>query len=103
MLIAFTIQIRYSMQLEFIKAVQFSLVVKAGDRLREFNFRKLPDNSPEKFSVNVCNERGDRITFGLQKEKNDWEICGKLLPRWIVENEPRLREAVNEEMKKWSD
>jgi len=91
------------MQLEFIKAVQFSLVVKAGDRLREFNFRKLQDSGPEKFSVNVCNERGERILFGLQKEKNDWEISGKLLPRWIVDNESRIREAVNEELKKWRD
>lgn len=89
------------MQLEFVKAVQFSLVVKAGGRLREFNFRKLKDSSPEKFSVDVCNERGDRILFDLQKPQNDWEISGSLLPRWIVENESRIREAVNEEMKKW--
>ncbi|HMU47091.1 MAG TPA: hypothetical protein PKC72_12035 [Chitinophagaceae bacterium] len=89
------------MQLEFVKAVQFSLLVKAGGRLREFNFRKLKDPAEQRFSVNVCNERGDRILFSLYKTEDDWEFAENELPKWIAESKSRLRDAVNEEMKKW--
>lgn len=90
------------MQIEFVKAVQFSLLVKTGDRLREFNFRKLKSPDEEKFSVNVCNERGDRILFDMVRQKDDWEIVAKNLPEWITSNKKNLRQAMDEELRNWA-
>ncbi len=89
------------MQLEFSKMVQFSLLVKAGERLREFNFRKLRDPSEERFTVNVCDERGDRIHFIVQKKEEEWKITTAGLPPWIAQNENKLRQAIEEELRHW--
>jgi hypothetical protein len=90
------------MRLQFTKMVQFSLLLKAGDRVREFNFRKLRIPHEDLFSVNVCDERGNRILFNLEKQETEWKIVpGGKLPRWVVQNEERLREAVEEELRSW--
>lgn len=80
--------------------IQFSLLVKAGDRVREFNFRKLkgPD---EQFTVNVCDERGERILFGMRKEEGGWRLSTTSLPSWIVQNEEKLCEEVEKELRHW--
>ena len=46
------------MILEFTKNIHFTRLIKAAGRLREFNFRKLPDHL---FHVDVSDERGNRI------------------------------------------
>jgi hypothetical protein len=89
------------MQIEFKKAVQFSLLIKTGGRLREFNFRKLNNVEGELLSVNVCNERGDRIIFTMFKTENEWEINDERLPKWILEDKTNIRHAVDEELKNW--
>ena len=53
----------------FVKLIQFTRLVKAEGRLREFNFRKVKTPDEEVFSVNVCTERGDRIVFTMQKNE----------------------------------
>lgn len=90
------------MHIEFVKAVQFSLLIKTGDRLREFNFRKLRNPEAEKFSVNVCNDRGDRVLFDMVRVKDDWELAPANLPQWIVTNKPRIAAAVEDELKNWA-
>lgn len=90
------------MHFEFKKAVQFSLLIKAGGRLREFNFRKLKSPDAERFSVDVCNERGDRIIFNMHKAGNEWEVAEPNLPKWITDSKTTIREAVDEEMKNWN-
>lgn len=87
--------------MEFSRMIQFSLLVKAGDRVREFNFRKLKAPGEEQFSVNVCDERGDRILFGLHKEEGNWRLSSDPLPPWITQNENRLGEAVEQELRRW--
>jgi hypothetical protein len=90
------------MRLQFTKMVQFSLLVKAGDRLREFNFRRLKFPHEDLFSVNVCDERGNRILFNIEKQENEWHISpSQRLPKWITQSEVRLREALEEELKSW--
>ena len=90
------------MRLQFTKMVQFSLLVKAGDRLREFNFRKLKEPQEGLFSVNVCDERGNRIIFNIEKKEEEWKIVqGTMLPRWLIQNEIRLRDAMLEELRTW--
>ncbi|MEO6610898.1 MAG: hypothetical protein ABIT05_11160 [Chitinophagaceae bacterium] len=87
--------------IQFEKMVQFTRLVKMEGRLREFNFRKMRNTDEELFSVNVCNERGDRILFNMQKKDNGWRIQSTELPKWILQNEGRLNEAIEDELKNW--
>lgn len=90
------------MHFSFVKAVQFSVLVKAGDRLREFNFRKLKTLLNEDvFDVNVCNERGDRIFFEMKKADNEWEFTPAGLPGWIEQNKNKIIQAVEDELSNW--
>lgn len=89
------------MHLEFSRMVQFTLLVKAGDRVREFNFRKLKNPGPEQLTVNVCDERGERILFDMQKQEGNWRIAAEGLPQWITQSEDQLRDAVERELVRW--
>ena len=89
------------MQINFTKVVHFTRLIKAGGRLREFNFRKLKGPAEGIFDVNVCNERGDRFFFNMQKKDNDWKIGAGELPGWIVQNETNLNEAIEDELRRW--
>jgi hypothetical protein len=74
----------------------FTKLVKAGDRLREFNFRKLPGN-PSDFHVDVSDERGSRHVFKMRKEQEDqWKIENENLPNWIYEAEKKLGDAIED-------
>jgi hypothetical protein len=91
------------MHLEFNRMVQFSLLVKAGDRVREFNFRKLRNPGEEQFTVNVCDERGDRILFSMLKQEGSWRLSSESLPGWIIQNERKLCEEVEKELDRWNN
>ena len=87
------------MQMLFVKMIQFTTLVKAEDRLREFNFRKIKGPDEELFSVNVCTERGDRIIFNMQKKDNTWKIVPGQVPQWILQTENKLNEVIEEEIR----
>lgn len=89
------------MHLEFSRMVQFSLLVKAGNRVREFNFRKLRNPGEEQLTVNVCDERGDRILFDMHKSDGNWRITPAGLPAWITQSEDQIRTAVEQELTRW--
>lgn len=89
------------MHLQFVRMIQFTRLVKAEGRLREFNFRKVKTPEEELFSVNVCNERGDRINFSMQKQEDAWRIIPGQLPQWILQNENYLDEGIKDELRKW--
>ncbi len=89
------------MQIQFIRAVQFSLLIKLDGRLREFNFRKISNAEVDTFSVNVCNERGDRIFFDLKKLESSWDFTPSNLPSWIEQNKKVIRQAVEDELLNW--
>lgn len=87
------------MPIRFVRLVQFTRLVKAEGRLREFNFKKERSPDEEKFSVNVCNERGDRILFHMQKKDTGWRIQAGELPKWILQHENSLHEVIEEELR----
>jgi hypothetical protein len=88
------------MQLSFIKNIQFTKLIKADGRLREFNFRRYNSGSaPAIFSVNVVDNRDNRIIFEMQKEDNTWKITKQPLPQWILENENNFHDCIEEELK----
>ena len=86
------------MEIRFVKTVQFTHLIKAGGRLREFNFRKINKPDTELFSVNVVDDRGDRVFFHMQKDQNDWRLSLQQLPVWIIQAEGQLHSAIEEEL-----
>ncbi|HEX7844191.1 MAG TPA: hypothetical protein VF476_00240 [Chitinophagaceae bacterium] len=86
------------MEFRFVKAIQFTRLVKAHGRLREFNFRRVNNAEGESFSVNVCDDRGERILFRMKKDNNSWHFVNQPLPVWVLEQEERLHELIEEEL-----
>jgi hypothetical protein len=88
------------MRIQFIKNVHFTRLVKiTGRNVKEFNFRKMRNGEEELFSVDVSDDRGNRIMFQMEKEGNIWHITNDGLPSWITENEIKLNEIIEEELK----
>ena len=89
------------MMLQFTRNVHFTKLVKIADRLREFNFRRVPDPSEQLFHGDVSDDRGNRIVFRLRKEGNQWHIAepeqGYPLPQWLYSTENKLSEVISEE------
>ena len=87
------------MQISFNKNIQFTKLVKAEGRLREFNFRK-PNNQEEgPMTVDVSNDRGDRIIFHMEKENGTWKIIEQSVPAWVLKIEENLHELIAEELR----
>lgn len=81
------------------KNVQFSKLVKAEGRLREFNFRKSSPAGTILFFVDVTDDRSNRIIFQMHKDNDSWKIQPQLLPDWIVKNEDKFHELIEDELK----
>ena len=88
------------MQVNFTKVIHFTRLIKAGGRLREFNFRKLRGIDQEMFTVDTVDDRGNRILLRMQKDNNHWGILPQMLPSWIPENEAKLNEAIEDELQR---
>ena len=87
------------MQIHFTKVVHFTRLIKAGGRLREFNFRKLRQLEEDIFSVDTVDDRGNRILFYMRKDNNsNWAISPQPLPAWVTENESKLNEHILDEL-----
>jgi hypothetical protein len=87
------------MNFNFTRNIHFTKLIKAANRLREFNFRMLPGTSNSLMHVDVPDDRGNRIMFKMQKtESNQGRILEDGLPAWISGNENLLNEAIAEEL-----
>ena len=87
------------MELKFVKNIQFTRLIKADGRLKEFNFRKPNGREEGLFTVDVIDDRGNRIIFNMAKEENAWRIVSENLPSWTVESEGSFNEIIEEEFK----
>lgn len=88
------------MIVQFNRNIQFSKLIKADGRLREFNFRRVNGLSEELFTVDVSDDRGNRLMFKMRKEGSDWLILtDKPIPEWIWTNSLSFNEAIEEELK----
>jgi hypothetical protein len=86
------------MKVQFFKNIQFTKLIKIDGRLREFNFRKHGDVMQKHVcSINVADERGNRIIFEMQKQENGWKITQSQLPGWILNNEINFQQFIEEE------
>jgi hypothetical protein len=86
------------MHIQFVKNIQFTRLIKADGRLKEFNFRKLGGINEGIFTIDVSDDRGNRIMFRMQKEDNVWKIIPQPLAEWILRNEMDFHEAIEEEI-----
>jgi hypothetical protein len=82
--------------MNFQKQVQFSKLIKANGRLREFNFLKLNNTELPSYRVDVSDEKGRRYIFQLTNNGGECRISGEDLPKWIIDTETALQEAIPE-------
>jgi hypothetical protein len=88
------------MRIEFVRNIQFTRLLKVNGRLREFNFRKLGGANEGFFTVDVSDDRGNRIIFRMQKENDTWKlVMSQPLPAWVIEKEANFHELIEEELK----
>lgn len=88
------------MIIQFNRNIQFTKLLKAEGRLREFNFRRVNGLHEKLFTVDVSDDRGNRIMFKMQKEGNEWLIAtDQPVPDWIKTNITRYNEAIEEELR----
>lgn len=75
----------------------FSKVIKAGERQREFNFRQTSRNDESRYSVDVPDDKGNRVMFSMYRNADgNWKTAAQLLPLWIHDAESTLAEAIEE-------
>lgn len=84
------------MKLQVAKNIQFSRLIKANGRLCEFNFRKMTGLHEGLFSIDVADDRGNRILFKMEKEEGFWKIISESLPFWITDACTQLHEKIEE-------
>ncbi|HTS43086.1 MAG TPA: hypothetical protein VMH01_01715 [Puia sp.] len=79
--------------------IQFTKLLKADGRLREFNFRKAAGIQGDLFTVDVSDDRGNRIMFRMHKADGVWKIAEQSLPEWVKENESSYNDLIEEELR----
>ncbi|MEI6948887.1 hypothetical protein V9K67_16995 [Paraflavisolibacter sp. H34] len=75
----------------------FTIILKAGNRLREFNFTRTNQTAQGSYAVDVVHE-DNRIYFHMNKKgPEEWEfIYPNLAPDWLVEAKQKLEAAIEE-------
>ena len=76
--------------------IHFTKLIKIGERLREFNFRKVP-GSTNSYHIDVTDERGSRIMFTLYKDEAGFWQPSTAVPLWLEASIPTLAEVVETE------
>jgi hypothetical protein len=75
----------------------FSKVIKAGDRLREFNFKLASPNDDSRYIVDVPDDKGQRLMFSVYRNANgEWKVSSQLIPMWLYDSETAFSEAIEE-------
>ena len=71
--------------------------------MREFNFRKPNGREAALCTVDVSDDRGQRIIFTMQKDdnSNSWKILPQAVPAWITQLEGKLSELLEEELQNY--
>jgi hypothetical protein len=84
--------------MQFVKNIQFTRLIKADGRLREFNFRKMILLQETLFSIDVVDDRGNRIMFRMNRPDGEWQIVAQTLPTWVMQQEQLLSDMIKEEL-----
>lgn len=84
------------MELRFIKNLHFTRLVNTQGRLREFNFRQMRQKDEIRFSVDVVDDRGNRLMFLMKKDHDQWKIDTPRLPDWVLKKETTFHQLIEE-------
>ena len=77
----------------------FSKIIKAGQRQREFNFRRLSAGPEARYHVDVNDDKGNRLIFNLIKDAGgQWKTTGTDLPEWVYVVESDLGSSIEEHL-----
>ena len=76
------------------KNIQFTELIKAGGRLREFNFRKSQGLNDPMFTIDVASETGERQYIMFRQTNEQWILENKQLSSWVKEILPRIEEII---------
>lgn len=77
----------------------FSKMIQAGERLREFSFRQVSKNDDPRFSIDVPDDNGRRISFSMFRNADrEWKIAAQLMPMWVHDAQAALAEAIEESL-----
>jgi hypothetical protein len=87
------------MKAEVEKNLQFTKHIKAEGRLREFNFTRHTGIREGLFTVDVVDDRGNRLIFEMKQTGNNWNITNINLPQWIINCTTVLQEAIETELR----
>ena len=80
-------------------SIAFSKIVKAGNKLREFNFTQASYGLDMSFDIDVVANNEERITFRMVKNTDEqWVLLSHNLPEWLENAQPQLADAINEEI-----
>ena len=91
---------RYRFQLHICMNIYFSQVIKAGERQREFNFRRLSSADDASYYVDVNDDKGNRIIFSMYRDaEGKWKTSAQKLPIWIHNAELVLGEVIEKHLK----
>ena len=82
--------------MEQVKNIQFTILLKAGGHLKEFNFRKSSSLSGVLFMVDVAELNGSRQYLMFRQENDQWVLKTMGVPDWLTEVLPRIREAIDQ-------
>lgn len=75
--------------------IQFTNLIKAGGRLREFNFRRSRGVNDLMFTVDVADERGERHYVIFRLKDQHWVMENNKLVGWIEEVLPQIEKAID--------
>ena len=79
----------------------FSKLIKAGDKLREFNFRQTYLSDDSRYTVDVPDDKGNRIMFSIYRNAEaEWKVAAQLMPLWVHNAEQELATAIKENYEK---
>lgn len=82
-----------------IRNIHFTLLIKIGGRLREFNFRR---RNPDLYDGDTSDERGTRFQFKFIRQDGSFEFENTAgLPSWIADNKKAIGTAVEAEEVNW--
>lgn len=86
------------MDLQVMKNIQFTRLVKAAVLQREFNFRMIPHSEYSVFHVDVSDERMNRHIFRMHRGQGGWKIVLiDAVPSWVYEAEQQLHSILENE------
>lgn len=77
------------------KHLQFTILLKAGGQLHEFNFRRSMGLDGPLFTVDVADRLGNRHYLMFNQEGNAWKLKTKNIPDWVEEVVPQIHQAID--------